>query len=129
VAVIGIGTIQPTLASLQRAGYLDAEDLARLEEIGTVGDVLARPLDADGCVLDVAVRRRVIGLEESMLRAIPRVIAVAGGTTKAPAILAALRGRYVNFLVTDASTAGEILRLEGLRRGPRDRNADQVQPV
>lgn len=41
------------------------------------------------------------------------VIAVAGGVAKALAIRAALRGGYVDVLVTDAEAAAALLTLEG----------------
>ncbi|HEX9118549.1 MAG TPA: sugar-binding transcriptional regulator [Anaerolineae bacterium] len=113
VAVAGIGTVDTRLSSLLRAGYLSAAELADLARCGAVGDILAHQLDAGGQELDVPANRRVIGLSDlNLLRAIPRVIAVAGGVLKAPAILAALRGRYVNVLVTDAATAVEVLTLQ-----------------
>lgn len=112
VALIGIGTITPQFASLQRAGYLSSAELAELEQAGSVGDVLARPIDCDGNILDVSTRFRCIGLDEEKLRNIPRVIAVAGGIAKAPALRAALHGGYASVLVTDAVTAAEILRID-----------------
>ena len=45
------------------------------------------------------------------LRAIPTVMACAGGIKKTSAILAALRGSYLDLLVTDAVTATAILSL------------------
>jgi len=45
------------------------------------------------------------------LRTIPTVMACAGGIKKASAILAALRGGYLDLLVTDAVTATAILSL------------------
>lgn len=117
IAIVGIGTVKSQLSSLMRAGYLTREALANLEELGVVGDLLSRQLDAFGNVMDVAHNRRVIGIEDlNTLRAIPKVVAVAGHVIKAPAILATLRGHYVNILVTDAATATEILTLEH-RRG------------
>ncbi len=41
-------------------------------------------------------------------------IAVAGGFDKVPAILAALRGGYVNVLITDAATGRGILNADGV---------------
>jgi deoxyribonucleoside regulator len=112
VAVIGIGTVDARQSSLQRAGYLDAADLTSLAAAGAVGDVMARHLDADGRLLDCSMNRRVIGLEDlHTLQRIPAVMGIAGGALKAPAILAALRGRFVKVLVTDANTASEILAL------------------
>ena len=78
-----------------------------------MGDVLARALDAEGNPLDHPLNRRVIGLELEALRRIPTVIAVAGGVAKAPAIRAALRGGYVDVLVTDAEAAAAVLAMEG----------------
>jgi DNA-binding transcriptional regulator LsrR (DeoR family) len=54
----------------------------------------------------------VIGFHDfKTLRAIPRVMAVAGGVKKAPAILAVLRGGYIDTLVTDKVTANTVLNL------------------
>lgn len=113
VALIGIGSVDPRLSSLRRAGYLTEVELEALRAAGAVGDILARALDAEGQLLDHPLNRRVIGLEPEALRRIPTVIAVAGGAAKAPAIRAALRGGYVDVLVTDAEAAAAVLTLEG----------------
>lgn len=112
--LVGVGTVEPDLSSLRRAGYLSETDLVNLKQSGAVGDLMARQLDAYGRPLDISLNRRVIGLEElATLRSIPTVIAVAGGVAKAPAILAALRGGYIDILVTDATAASTILTLDG----------------
>lgn len=113
LALIGIGSVDPALSSLRRAGYLTEAELEALRAAGAVGDVLARVLDAEGRPLDLPFNRRVVGLEPEALRRIPTVIAVAGGLAKAPAIRAALRGGYVDVLVTDAAAAAAVLTLEG----------------
>jgi deoxyribonucleoside regulator len=113
VALIGIGSVDPRLSSLRRAGYLTEAELEALRAAGAVGDVLARALDAEGNPLNHPLNRRVIGLELEALRRIPTVIAVAGGVAKAPAIRAALRGGYVDVLVTDAEAAAAVLAMEG----------------
>lgn len=113
VALIGIGSVDPRLSSLRRAGYLTEAELEALRAAGAVGDVLARALDREGNLLDLPLNRRVVGLEPEALRQIPTVIAVAGSVAKAPAIRAALRGGYVDVLVTDAEAAVALLTLEG----------------
>jgi dihydroxyacetone kinase-like protein len=45
-----------------------------------------------------------------MLKNIGLRIAIAGGFDKVPAILAALRGNYVNVLITDAATGAAFSR-------------------
>lgn len=117
VAVVGIGTVELALSSQHRVGYLSEADLMMLTETGAVGDILSRPLDINGNLLDISLNRRVIGLDLETLRSIPVVIAVAGNVIKAPAILAALRGGYIDVLITDASTASVVLTLHGDTNG------------
>ncbi|MGO8656435.1 sugar-binding domain-containing protein, partial [Rhizobium ruizarguesonis] len=57
---------------------------------------------------------RTIGISLDMLKKIGLRIAVAGGFDKVPAILAALRGGYVNVLITDAATGRGILHADGV---------------
>ena len=57
---------------------------------------------------------RTIGISLDMLKTIGLRIAVAGGFDKVPAILAALRGGYVNVLITDAATGRGILNADGV---------------
>ncbi|EBA2781888.1 transcriptional regulator LsrR, partial [Salmonella enterica] len=53
----------------------------------------------------------LIGLKLNSLSTIPTVIGVAGGEQKAEAIIAAMRGNYINALVTDQKTAGKIIQI------------------
>ena len=55
-----------------------------------------------------AIARRTISIDPALLRGVKRVIAVAGGMDKTDAIIGALRGGYVNMLVTDITTAQAI---------------------
>jgi DNA-binding transcriptional regulator LsrR (DeoR family) len=113
VTVIGVGIAVPVhLSAFWRSAFLSEAELATLRKSGIVGDLLARPLDANGRIVDNSLNRRVIGLNPKKLRSIPTVIAVAGGAVKAPAILAALRGGYANVLVTDSAAASAVLTLQ-----------------
>ena len=51
----------------------------------------------------------MIGISESELRAVPRRIAVAGGSHKVDAIAAGCLGEWINVLVTDQFTARRLL--------------------
>jgi deoxyribonucleoside regulator len=113
VVLTGIGTSAPGLSGLLRAGYLSESDLAEFARIGVVGDILGFQIDAEGRMADISHNRRVIGLPNlEVLRRIPRVIAVSGSRAKGRPILAALRGRYCNVLVTDAEAAAAVLEFE-----------------
>jgi len=111
VALTGIGTIDPDLSSLRRAGFLNSADLRELKKAGAVGDILGFQIDAWGHQLDTPLNRRIIAADLETLSQIPVVIGVAGGVAKARAILAALRNKYIKVLITDARTASEVLRL------------------
>jgi DNA-binding transcriptional regulator LsrR (DeoR family) len=111
VALVGIGSTDPSISSLIRAGYLTESELYRIEEQGAVGDICARHFDISGNILDIGINRRVVGISPQDLQSIPEVIGVAGGDLKAPAILGALCGRLINVLVTDNVSAGKVLQL------------------
>lgn len=114
LALVGIGTTNPTASSLIRAGYLRKSELQAIADQGAVGDICARHFDIDGNVLDIDINHQVVGISIEDLRNIPEVIGVAVGRVKAPAILGALRGEFVDTLVTDAQAAREILHLCGI---------------
>lgn len=90
---------------------LTAEDHASLAGLEVSAEVCSILLDHNGNPLDTDINRRSIAIRADQLRRIPEVIAVAGGESKAPAILAVLRGGLATSLVTDESAARRILTL------------------
>jgi DNA-binding transcriptional regulator LsrR (DeoR family) len=106
---VGIGTIDPRLSSLVRAGYLTLSEIEDLQALGAVGDVCGHHFDIQGALMDIPVAGYPFGTEVKTLRSIPTAIGVAGGAVKAPAILGALRSGLVNSLVTDDAAARAIL--------------------
>ena len=110
-AVVGVGT--PTVdATIVQLGYLTTEDVRMLRERGVVGDILGQFYDADGAVVDLPLHERRIGIELSELRYIPKVVGVAAGVHKAEAILGALRGGFLDVLVTNELAAIRLLELQ-----------------
>ncbi len=109
-ALVGVGT--PTVdATIVRMGYLEADDVRLLRDHGVVGDILGQFFDASGRVVGLPIHDRRIGIELSELAQIPKVVGVAGGLHKAEAILGALRGRFLDVLVTNELTALRLLEL------------------
>ncbi len=112
-ALVGIGSVDRGRSSLMRAGYLSAEEMAELEAAGAVGDICGVHFDGWGRILDVDVNRRRIGIDLEALAAAPcTVVGVAGGRVKAPAILGALRGGFLDVLITDSNAAQAILAVD-----------------
>lgn len=112
LAITGIGTIDSGLSGLVRAGFFGPEAIARLRSLGVVGDLLGFLMDRNGRILDIPENRRVVALHPEELAGIDTVIGIAGGAAKAAAILAALRGEYLDVLVTDVAAAESVLQMD-----------------
>ena len=82
-----------------------------------------RFISARGSAVDGPLDERTIGIDLASLARVRQRIGVAGGMDKVPAILAALRGGYVNVMVTDAATGRGILTSEGTRTRRADARA------
>lgn len=108
IALVSVGTVDLD-SFLFQAGYVDESGVGALAAKGAVGDVLGRFFDIDGRPIPCPTDDRFVGLSPSQLARIPIVVCVAGGPTKVRSILGALRGRYVNVLITDADTAQALL--------------------
>jgi len=107
MAFFGIGTIaEDTLWG--RAGLLTEEVTAELESLGAVGDIMSRYYDENGKRVNSSLCQRVVGIPIEQLLGIDRRIGVAGGSEKFKAILGALRGGYINVLITDHITAQKL---------------------
>lgn len=111
VALLGVGTAEPEVSGLVRAGYAKKSDLEDLRTYGAVGDIAGYHIDIHGKVLDVEMNRRIIGIGVESLRRIEDVIVVGGGAAKVKPLLAGLLGKFFNVLVTDSETAEQVLEL------------------
>jgi DNA-binding transcriptional regulator LsrR (DeoR family) len=109
LAIVGIGTIIPELSSLVRAGYLTTEQALHLVSVGIVGDICGEQFDIHGNLIEIPLTGYVFGIPVTLLREVPLVIGVAGGSEKSSAILGGLRSGLVNALVTDETAAAAIL--------------------
>ncbi|WP_194207603.1 transcriptional regulator LsrR [Superficieibacter sp. 1612_C1] len=113
VAVVGIGAIsQKEEATILRSGYITTGEQLMIGRKGAVGDILGYFFDANGEVIpEIKIHQELIGLSLSSLSTIPTIIGVAGGEEKAESIIAAMKGNYINALVTDQATAARMLQL------------------
>ncbi|MGB7137766.1 MAG: sugar-binding domain-containing protein [Acidobacteriaceae bacterium] len=113
IALVGIGALEPS-RMLRRSGNVFGEQEMRvLSEAGAVGDICLQFFDANGLPVRSAFSSRVISIPLQDLKRTPCVIGVAGGQRKVEAILAALRGSWVNTLITDHPTALALLAAQG----------------
>jgi deoxyribonucleoside regulator len=111
IALFGIGSNLPAINAMVRAGNLRAKESLALLERGAVGTVCGMHINAKGQVFPASLNQRIIGIEFETLQKIPVRLGVAAGLRKAEAVMAAIRGRFVNSLVVDVEIAMAILQM------------------
>ena len=87
--------------------------MASLRAAGAVGDVLCHFVGADGTLVDHPINQRVMAYDPTLLRTIPKVVLTSGSVRKVPALLAAIKLTQAHTLITDDTTAIEMLRRVG----------------
>lgn len=110
--ITGIGGAETTGSSV-RAGLYSPSTVTSIARLGGAGDMLGEWFDAEGRVIPEATSDRRIGMDLQELRSMPHVIGVAAGSDKVTAIRAALRGGYLDALITDEETAEQLLEFAG----------------
>ncbi|AYG63279.1 bifunctional sugar-binding transcriptional regulator/dihydroxyacetone kinase subunit DhaK [Rhizobium jaguaris] len=111
--IFGIASMRPN-STIHTSGFFESVSLQQYLAKDAAGVVAGRFIDGKGHPVAGPLDGRTIGISLDMLKGIGLRIAVAGGFDKVPAILAALRGGYVNVLVTDAATGRGILNADGV---------------
>jgi DNA-binding transcriptional regulator LsrR (DeoR family) len=118
VALVGIGQIAEQTPGFCSLAESYGVSVRRLRQLGVVGELNYQPFDADGRIVDRSELRllshRVLSVEGDRLQALARrddrsVVAIAGGRAKVDAVRGALRGKFVNVLVTDEDCARGLL--------------------
>ncbi|MFO7943874.1 MAG: sugar-binding domain-containing protein [Anaerolineales bacterium] len=111
LGLVGIGSTDLDYSTFYNAGYLVLEEMRGLAIHGAVGNVCGLYFDIHGNPTAREFQRRSITIRKRDLVTIPLRIGIAGGEGKTAAILGALRGKYINYLITDSRAASEILHL------------------
>lgn len=104
IVIHGIGKAKPM--AIRRGASSDVIRL--LEEKAAVGEAFGYYFDGKG---EIIHHMNIIGLQLDDLNNIPHVIAVAGGKSKAEAILAVIKKNIHPTLITDEGAAREIIRM------------------
>ncbi len=119
IALVGVGQIVEQTPGFCSLAESYGVSVRRLREFGVVGEINYQPFDAEGDVVDQPELRglmhRVLSVGAGRLQALSRrddryVIAVAGGRSKIEAVRGALRGRFMNVLVTDEDVAQAVVK-------------------
>lgn len=110
LALVGIGSVEPSPLLRRSGNAIDPEQQAELKRLGAVGDVCLRFFDEHGTLIDSPFNERVVGITPDQFKRVPRRVGVAGGPEKLAAIGAALKGGWVDTLITDLETARRLLK-------------------
>lgn len=109
ITLVGIGGIGED-ATILKNGILSKNDFLYLSMQGAVGDVLSHFIDKDGNLVHTNVEERLLSTPLDTLKKLDNVIGVAAGPSKVNAIRAALRGKYLDILITDEDTARQLIK-------------------
>jgi DNA-binding transcriptional regulator LsrR (DeoR family) len=109
LALVGVGALEPSALVASSGNTFSRAELEDLQKSGAVGDICLCFYDAAGRQVRGALDGRVIGIDLESLRQVQRSVALCGGKKKFPAILGALRGQWVNTLITDQYTAQRLV--------------------
>ena len=109
MGLLGIGSVEPSDLLASSGNVFSPQELETLRQLGAVGDVCLRFFDAAGRPVVSPLNDRVIGIELGQLRNVKRSVGIAGGQRKVAAIRGAVRGGYINVLITDLLTAQALL--------------------
>ena len=113
VTFIGIGHIAPG-CPLQRDGFISQQEVRKLQAAGAIGETSGWVLSESGELIDLPAYHDKLTSIPPQRRSKNPVIAFAGGKYKWEAVRSALRGKWINGLVTDESCARAIAESERL---------------
>jgi DNA-binding transcriptional regulator LsrR (DeoR family) len=107
--IVGIGEVNAN-GFLHMAGMVGAEEIEAVQSAGAVGEILGHFFTIEGHALPNGLSDRALAPEPERLRG-RRIVAIAGGTTKVPAIRSILASRLLHGLITDENTAHRLIEM------------------
>jgi len=108
ILMTSVGTVDDD-ALMYKIGYLSEEVLQGLQKNHAVGDLLGHFMDKHGRPVASPLDGRLMALQLEDMKRIPYSVLVSGGQNKLAAMKAALLGNYINVLITDVTTAKNLL--------------------
>lgn len=114
--IMGIGTPNRSSSTMIRAGYIKQEQIDSYVAQGMVGDMAMQFFDMDGNTEKFKdFNERAAAMSLARIKNIHNKICIGSGANKAEAVYGAIRGGFINILVTDEDCAVKLLQLEGER--------------
>ena len=107
VILSGVGTTEAAFASSLWAKYLVHD----LKPQNAVGCIYGHAYDINGNLINSGINKKVVGVDLKSILNVKQKVAIASGKLKAEAILGALRGGFIDTLITDEDTVLKVLSL------------------
>ncbi|MCU0831904.1 MAG: sugar-binding transcriptional regulator [Rhizobiaceae bacterium] len=107
VTFVGVGNMGLN-APLHVDGFITRDEVRALEKAGAVGEITSWVFDASGRLIEGLVNDRVASMMLTPGKVTP-VIGIAAGPSKVEAIHGAMTGRLINGLITNETTAEQLL--------------------
>jgi DNA-binding transcriptional regulator LsrR (DeoR family) len=107
--IVGAGDLSEE-SSAHKYSILRDDELDYLKSLGVVGEVNLNYINSLGESVANKIDQRLLRMSLSSLKKIKNLILVAFGRRKVRVIMGALRGGFVDVLITDEMTAREIMR-------------------
>jgi deoxyribonucleoside regulator len=112
IFLVGIGSMSGDQIYVQ-TGLVSLDDLAEAKAAGAVGDICGNFFNITGRQRPGPFAERAVGIRLSDLASARLAIGCASGSEKVAPIVGALKGRFLNVVVTDELTAAGVLELVG----------------
>ena len=112
IALVGIGSMEPSALLASSGNIFATHEREELQRRGAVGDICFQFIDKNGVPVKSPLMQRVIGIDLATLKNTRRVVGIGGGADKVRAILASLRGNWINVLITERKTAEHLVDLD-----------------
>jgi len=110
LALVGIGALEPSTFIASSGNIFSDDEVQVLRQQGAVGNICLRFYDAAGAPVSTPLNDRVLSMSLEQLRRVRRVVGIAGGRRKLDAIRGALRGNWINVLITDRAMAERLVK-------------------
>jgi DNA-binding transcriptional regulator LsrR (DeoR family) len=108
IAVVGIGAPNSS-SNMIWSGFFGEKEIEELNHLGAIGDICSRYFDKEGKQLDADVNKRTVAIELDKLKELEYSIGMAESADKVPSIIGAMKGKYINILISNQETAEAIL--------------------
>ena len=109
IALVGLGSCEIRSEVMAGGNFFTTEQFDMIRGLGAVGEINLRFIDKNGTPVVSELDDLVIGVTLEQIKKADRRIGVSGDEAKRDAALAAVRGGWINVLITDEETADYLL--------------------